>query len=116
MVIRLIERLDTLPKLEFTKTKDVQQGRTRFKVTLGIMPDYTHNAGGLRVDSVIDDKPAAKAGVQAGDIITGLNGKDIADMRSYMQILGELEPGTTTNLIVKRGGENLTLKISFPAE
>ena len=43
---------------------------TRFTVSLGIMPDYAFSGNGVKVDGVTDGRPAQKAGIKAGDIIT----------------------------------------------
>ena len=60
-------------KLAFTKTRETQMATSaRFSVTLGIMPDYTFAGAGVRVDGVSDNRPAQKAGLQTGDIITSL--------------------------------------------
>src|SRR3990170_3680977 len=53
-------------KLVFLKTREVQSGMSSFKVTMGIMPDYTFNGAGVRADGVSDGRPAAKAGLKAG--------------------------------------------------
>ena len=37
----LVSATDNTPKLAFTKTREVHTGRSSFKVSLGIMPDYT---------------------------------------------------------------------------
>ena len=39
-ILALIASLNDQGKLEFSKTKDEQETRTSFKVTLGVMPDY----------------------------------------------------------------------------
>ena len=36
------------------------------------MPDYTFSGTGVRVDGVSDGRPAQKAGLQTGDVITQL--------------------------------------------
>jgi hypothetical protein len=112
-IAALIDRLDTLPKQQFQKTREMQMGRTRFKVTLGIMPDYTYPGPGIRVDGVTDGKPAYEAGIQAGDIVLSLADTEITDMGSYMKLLGELEPGRETFVVIKRGEEELKLPVKF---
>jgi hypothetical protein len=100
-------------KLPFTKTQDAQQGRTKFKVTLGVMPDYSFNGKGMRIDGVSDGKPAQKAGLQKGDIITKLGDIDVNGVEDYMVGLGKLSPEKPTNVVVIRGAETLTIPVSF---
>lgn len=114
MVIRIIEGLDSTPKLVFqeTKTKKENTGGG-FKVTLGIMPDYTWDGEGVRVDGVTEDRPAAKAGVQKGDLIIGLGSINVADMQAYMQALRSFTKGETTSLKIKRDGKEMTMPVTF---
>ncbi len=113
LILSLVMRLDSLPKQPFTETKEKQMGRSRFKVSMGIMPDYTYSGQGVKVDGVTDDKPAAKAGLKAGDIVVKMGADDISDMAAYMRVLSKLEAGTTLQVKVKRGDEELTLPVTF---
>jgi Zn-dependent M28 family amino/carboxypeptidase len=110
----IIDALDTRLKPAFTPTKQTTVGKVRFKVTLGIMPDYTYQEGnGIRVDGVSDDKPAIKAGVKAGDIITQLGEHKIGGMQSYMEALAKFKEGDSTEVTVLREGKPLQLKLRF---
>ncbi|MFM7766865.1 MAG: M28 family metallopeptidase, partial [Bacteroidota bacterium] len=60
-VIAAIDGSDS--KLAFTKTNDNNNEDTpRFKVTLGVVPDYGFDGKGMRIDGVSEGKPAKKAG------------------------------------------------------
>lgn len=100
-------------KLPFTKTKDQSAGRMKFKVSLGVMPDYTWSGKGMRIDGASEGKPAQKAGMQKGDIITKLGSYSINSIEDYMNALGKLEPNTTTQIEILRGNQNLTLPIQL---
>lgn len=101
-------------KLAFTKTREVHSGmRSSFKVTLGVMLDYTFSGPGIYVDAVTEDRPAAKAGIQAKDIIMQVGDYPLTDVQGYMQALGKFEKGQTTNLKVKRGDKELLLPVTF---
>ncbi len=113
LIVNLVNQLDTIPKMEFQKTKEKQMGRTKFKVTMGIMPDYTFSGTGVKVDGVSDDKPAFLAGIKAGDIITQVGDMEIKDMSDYMKLLGSLEKGDQRVVKVQRGEETLELNITF---
>ncbi len=112
-IARIIDDIHKSPKLKFTKTKTKDQGRVRFKVTLGIMPDYTFEGPGLKIDGVTENKPADKAGVKAGDIIVAMGSMDLKNIRDYMKALGKHDKGDTTTLKVKRGAEQIELKVQF---
>jgi S1-C subfamily serine protease len=79
------------------------QGKTSLKVTLGIMPDFTGVVkNGLRADIVIEGKPAYKAGMLSGDIITAIDGNSIADVYEYMERLSKLKAGQIITVEVIR--------------
>lgn len=114
LIARIITSLDAEPKLAFLQTKSKQMaGRSSFKVTMGIMPSYTADGEGVKVDGVTDGKPGQKAGIRTGDIILQLGEIVIKDIQIYMQALGKFEKGQTVDAKVKRGSEIITLKVTF---
>jgi hypothetical protein len=112
-VVRIIESLDKTPKLTFQETKAKQEDTPRFKVTLGIMPDYTWEGEGVHVDGVTDGKPAAKAGVLKGDVITGLGDFQVKNIQDYMKALAAFKKGDSTTVKVKRESAEKTLPVTF---
>ena len=114
-IYQLVTALDGKEKLVFTKTKDQSQGTraSSFKVTLGVIPDYTYGKKGMRIDGVSEDKPAQKAGLQQGDVILKIGDKDIEDIYAYMEALGSFEPNQSTTIVIQRGEEQLTLQLTF---
>jgi hypothetical protein len=114
----IILTVDNLPKaLTFKESgKKEQGGRSgrRFKVTLGIMPDFAGTEKkGLRIDGVNKDGPADQGGMKKGDIITGLNGKSVGNIYEYMTRLQSLKKGMTVNVEIIRDGKNEVLIISL---
>ena len=118
MIIKYIERVVAKMDKEnvkpvFTPTKQKSTGKSSFKVTLGIMPDYTYESGGVRVDGVSDNRPAIKAGIKQGDIIIKLGDVKINGMQTYMEALGKFSPGDKTKVTLKRDGKEITLPIEL---
>lgn len=109
----IVQAMDGRPKPAFTHTRQSTVGKVRFKVTLGIMPDYSFLDGGVRVDGVMEDKPAIKAGIQAGDIIIQMAEYKVQGMQSYMEALSKLKAGDTINVTVMRGGKQVVLKATL---
>ncbi len=113
-IIRLSEALPGPAKLAFSKTSDADsRSAPRFKVTLGIMPDYFYEGRGIKVDGVTAGRPADKAGVQKGDLLLELGDYDIADMQGYMRALAAFNKGDATKVKLLRGEETLELNLSF---
>ena len=118
MIIKMIEniltRLDGQGKLPFVKTKDENnEDAPKFKVTLGVVPDYAFDGEGMRIDGVSDGKPASKAGLLQGDVVLQLGEYKVLDMMSYMKALGKFKKGETTKVKVKRNNEVLEKDITF---
>jgi hypothetical protein len=110
----IIDKLNSSGKLSFTKTKeDKNEDAPKFKVTLGVVPDYAFDGEGMRIDGVSDGKPAAKAGLQPGDVVIQLGENKILDMMSYMKALGKFTKGETTKVKVLRGKEVVEKDITF---
>jgi len=111
---RVVAKMDKENKKpEFTATKQKSTGKSSFKVTLGIMPDYTFESGGVRIDGVSDNRPAIKAGLKQGDIITKLGDIKINGMQSYMEALSKFKPGDKTKVVFTRDGKEMTLPIEL---
>ncbi len=101
-------------KLTFTKTREAAtSAKSSFKVTLGIMPDYTFSGSGVRVDGVSDGKIAQKVGIQAGDVVEQLGTIKITDVQGYMGALGKFKKGEASKVKVKRGDKELWFDIVF---
>ena len=56
--------------------------------------------------------PAAKAGLQGGDVIVGLGGAKLENIYDYMQAMNGLKIGQTTDIVVERNGKKLTMKLT----
>jgi len=66
---------------------------------------------GVVVSDLKPDGPAAHAGLQTDDIITGLNGRSVTSLHELEAYIFRLDPGTTVNLRVQRGEGELTLPV-----
>jgi hypothetical protein len=100
-------------KLTFTKTKETSSVVASFNVTLGIMPDYSFNGSGVRVDAVSENRPAQKAGLKPGDIIVQLGDRNVQSLEQYMQALGDFKKGDKTTVYFNRVNEKLSAPIEF---
>jgi Zn-dependent M28 family amino/carboxypeptidase len=114
-IVDLVELLDDKGKIAFTKTKDEDESRkaASFKVTLGVMPDYATSGEGMRVDAVLDDRPADKAGIKDGDVIIQMGEMKIGNIYDYMEGLSKFKTGEKTIVKVKRGNEIIEKEVIF---
>ncbi|MGB2994533.1 MAG: M20/M25/M40 family metallo-hydrolase [Ferruginibacter sp.] len=109
----IIATTDNKNKLVFTKTREANMGKSSFKVSMGIMPDYTFSGNGVLVDGVSENRPAEKAGVKTGDVIIQLGEHNVSDVQTYMQALNKFNKGQSTKVKLLRGKEELTLDLTF---
>ena len=102
--------IDTIP---FTKTKNNTKSTSKYKVTLGIMPDYSSKEKGLRIDGVTEGKPAQIGGLEAGDVLLKIDDYEIVDIYSYMEGLSKLNPGQKVIVTILRGKKTLVKEIQL---
>jgi aminopeptidase YwaD len=116
-ILELIAEVATMlsnePKLPFAATKQAEQSKVSFKVTLGIMPDYSYTGKGVRVDAATPGKPAAVGGVIQNDIVTKLGGAEIGNIYDYMKLLANYKKGDSTEIEVLRNNTVQKLQITF---
>jgi len=83
-------------------------------VTAGIAESLgMQTAEGALVDDAQADTPAAKAGVQAGDVITAVNGTAIKDSRSLAREISAMAPGSSAKLDILRKGEAKSITVTL---
>lgn len=113
-VFNISNALSELPSVPFTKTK-MQQSKAvpKYKVTLGIMPSYADTKDGLHIDGVSDNRPAAKAGIKTGDILTHIGKCEIKEVYSYMECLAKVKSGETHPVKFIRDGKETTVDVTF---
>jgi aminopeptidase YwaD len=110
-IVRALDRQTARPA--YAATRGEAGGRsTGFRVYLGTVPSYAESNDGLALDAVRDDSPAKKAGLQAGDKIVRLAGREIKNVYDYTYALGEMQPDREYEVEVVRGGKRLKLKIA----
>jgi serine protease Do/serine protease DegQ len=74
--------------------------------------------GGAIVSQVQPDSPADKAGVQAGDVVSAVNGSKISDASQLRNAVGMLRIGSEVTLDLLRDGEplQLTARVEEPEQ
>jgi serine protease Do len=78
---------------------------------LGLSLHEDGEEGGARVHEVEPGGPAARAGVQPGDLIVGCGEDAVGSAGALIELIGALPAGTTVPLMVVRGTERLALGV-----
>lgn len=112
-IFEIISQVNAKDKLVFTKTVNESDDVPRFKVTLGVIPDYLFEGKGMRIDGISENRPAQKAGLQKGDVVIQLGEHKVTDMKTYMKALSKFEEGNKTTVKVDRNGKVIEAEVIF---
>jgi len=85
---------------------------TRAYLGIGMAPDPKNDSKGVRIDSLEANGPADKAGLQRGDVILAMNGKDV-DERTLRLIAGSQAPGSLAKLRIERDGRERSVDVTL---
>jgi aminopeptidase N len=80
------------------------------RVSLGFIPDFTQERGGVKVGPVTPGGAAARAGLVPGDVIVAINDEATDTLVDYTGVLRQHAPGERVRLSVRRGGATLTIE------
>jgi S1-C subfamily serine protease len=111
-VVYLSERDRPLTKAGAAPAPAGGEGR---KVSLGTMPDFAFEGPGVLVKSVIEGSPAAKAGVQPGDILLSIDAAELKSLRDMSEALKAHAAGDIVKLRLRRGAEEIQLDATLVA-
>ncbi len=68
-------------------------------------------SSGVFVQSVNPNGPAGKAGIQASDIVVGVNGHEIKEGEELVNVISAAQPGSSVDLKVLRDGKTMTVAV-----
>ncbi len=100
----------TYAVVERTKQEGPSHGGSR--IYTGTIPDYTAEVEGLKLSGVMKDGPAARAGLEKGDVIVELGGRKVANIYDYMYAMEGMKVGEKTTVVIIRNGGKLTKEIT----
>lgn len=87
---------------------EIQPVTSDIAESLGLKSDK-----GALVSSAQDAGPGKKAGITAGDVITQVDGKDVASPKELARVIGAYQPGKSVDVTVWRNGRNETVKVDL---
>jgi serine protease Do len=70
-------------------------------------------AAGAIVAEPQSGSPAAKAGIESGDVITAVNGTQVKDARDLARTIGTMAPDTSVRLDIVRKGEPRSITVTL---
>ncbi|MDB5929352.1 MAG: peptidase and chymotrypsin/Hap, partial [Polaromonas sp.] len=69
-------------------------------------------AGGVIITGVLQNGPAAKAGIRPGDVITAVDGQPVGNVSQLLTAVAALKPGTPSPLTVLRGDGQVEIPVT----
>ena len=103
---------ESLDDLQRRQREDMVDSKNSAEiVALGALGLARPEGDGARVDGLVPGTPAARH-LQEGDVITGVDGEEVATLCDVGRAVGTHEPGETVRITVVRGGgpRDLTLQ------
>ena len=82
---------------------------------IGVELDMTFTGPGAQVGAVTPGGPAAAAGLQAGDLITSIDGTVVTDATQLIVTIRSNAPGDTVTLTVERNGQTTDIPVVLAA-
>lgn len=68
---------------------------------------------GALIANVTEDTPAAKAGIQRGDVVTAVNGSTVESPRDLTRLVATAKPGSTVTIALLRGGQPTEISVTL---
>lgn len=69
--------------------------------------------GAAVIAQVVDGSAAARAGLQAGDVIVSIDGRELQDALRVSEIIASKQPGDTVEITVNREGDEETFNVTL---
>jgi len=96
---------EVLPQLE--------SGTAPQHAYLGLQTSDTANGDGAQIAAATPGGPSARAGLQAGDVVTKVDGDDVHGADDVAAAIEDNKPGDKVEVTVKRGGSEQTIDVTL---
>jgi len=80
---------------------------------IGVVLNTAYTGEGAEVGELTADGPAQAAGINAGDVITALNGRKVADSTELVVAIRSYDPGDTVDVTFTRNGQTRTVSLTL---
>lgn len=107
--------LDDEDGLEYLEAPTESPSRGGDMAYFGVVPDYSGGTDGLKINGTSPSSPAAKAGLEAGDVITKFGDIAIGDIQGLADALRAYKPGDKVDVAVRRGEQEVILSVELAA-
>ncbi len=77
------------------------------------LADYFKVEKGVLISEVVEDSPAAKDGLKAGDVILKIAGEEVEDEGDVRSVIRDQKVGDKVDFIIKRDGKEMTVPVTL---
>jgi serine protease Do len=77
---------------------------------------YGVPTGGALIEQVSENTPASRAGFEVEDVVVRYNGQPVASDIAFRELVARTAPGKAVDVVVRRGGKEVTLKVTPEAQ
>jgi Tol biopolymer transport system component len=113
LITRSLAAQDEIPAFIPPKVAQQERPRAALRAYLGTIPDYAESEiKGVKLSGVAGEGPASRGGIRGGDVIVKLAGKKIENIYDYTFAIEALKVGQEVEIVVQRGGEEWTVKVT----
>jgi putative serine protease PepD len=100
-----------------TADQILRTGKAQYPVIgAQVLTGDNQGVDGAVIDSVLPDSPAAKAGLEKGDVITAVDDQKISDGQSLIVQIRTHQPGDTITLTLERDGNEKQVDLTLAGQ
>jgi hypothetical protein len=114
LVADVITEVSTMPERpQFAKTGGLDRAKTLWSkaASTGMIVDHRPGSGGVLLQAVVPNTPAARAGLQKGDRVIAIAGKNISGTAEFLNLTRTLDAAKSVDVVVERAGKKTSLKL-----
>jgi peptidase M28-like protein/PDZ domain-containing protein/PA domain-containing protein len=115
MMDKIASEVSRLQYTEVQEPRPAGGGGGGYGPYFGSIPDFRDDLKGVLFSDVRPDSPAAKAGLKAGDLMVGFDGKSIQNLYDFTYALRSKKAGDVVVVVVKRDGQEIKANVTLEA-
>jgi putative serine protease PepD len=106
-----------IEQVRITADQILRTGEARYPVIgAKVQREQEDDGSGATIDEVLEDSPAAKAGLKAGDVIVEVERERVTDGIALIVAIRSHQPGETLEFTVQRDGEQQIISVTLGSE
>ncbi|NHC25067.1 PDZ domain-containing protein, partial [Nocardioides sp. IC4_145] len=105
-----------IEQVRVTADQILRTGEASYPVIGAQVQTGRRDGTGARIEEVLDDTPAAEAGLEAGDVVVAVDGERVTDGIALIVSIRTHQPGETIAFTVVRDGDEREVEVTLGSE